>query len=314
MAAASVPLAGVGWLLDLAANLAAQFAIVGVLGTVALAVSRARRASMAAGAATLAIAVALVSVERAVWHREGGPLMRVLVFNSLASATDATDAVSLILQSNADAVALTEPSSALLDAVRQPGPLRDQYPHFSLPDRARSGYTVVLSRGPQRPLAGIPGRPSVVPFTGARAVAIRAPSGVEVALVLIHPDSPRSVRRWREGREIVERTIELANSLRDEQWPVVVAADLNSTPTGWASRRLSAAARLRRAKPLSAATGTFPAWLPWPLTVAIDDAWVSSDVQVAGWRTLRGGGSDHKAVLVEFAIARASFSASASPR
>jgi endonuclease/exonuclease/phosphatase (EEP) superfamily protein YafD len=151
------------------------------------------------------------------------------------------------------------------------------------------------------------------------------------AVILLHPPSPRSVERWLAGNEVVEAAVEMASAARQAGLPVILLADLNSTPTGWRSRRLTQAG-FRRCKPLTSALGTWPthaalntdgsglpnqsppgastsAFQPdpddralvgrWPLSIAIDDAWVSDEWRVTGWSRGPSRGSDHWSVVVD---------------
>lgn len=156
------------------------------------------------------------------------------------------------------------------------------------------------------------------------------------AVILLHPPSPRSVERWLAGNEVVEAAVEMASAARQAGLPVILLADLNSTPTGWRSRRL-AQAGFRRAKPLLMPLGTWPthaalntagsglpdrsppgastsAFQPdpddrvlvgrWPLAIAIDDAWVSEEWRVAGWSRGPSRGSDHWSVVVDVRLGK----------
>ena len=296
-----VPVAGAGYVFDLAANLSAQGLGLGVVVCGWFLVGRNWRRAAVGGLGCVLMAWPLVG---RVWWVEGpGPArpVRVLVFNSSTTAGDAGEAMGLIERSEADVVVLTEPSGALLELVRDSEVLAGRYPGFFLPDRAAGGYMLVLSTWAQVPVLGETAKD--VARGGLRVMRFERPEGPFILLAL-HPDSPRSPAEWAKGNEVVERAAGLLEGeLARLGLPLVVGADLNSTPAGWRSRRLGGAG-LRRAKPVLAG-GTWPAGWPWPLSVAIDDVWMSRDCRVAGWDRPLGGGSDHRAVLVEVIVGQA---------
>jgi endonuclease/exonuclease/phosphatase family metal-dependent hydrolase len=79
--------------------------------------------------------------------------------------------------------------------------------------------------------------------------------------------------------------------------------DLNASPGTVRTDDAWRIARVRRAKPLWAMSGTWPSWLPWPARVAIDDVLVSPGVGVRSWDVVGDAcGSDHLPVVVELTI------------
>lgn len=285
-------------MVDLGANLAAQWLVLSIPLLAWLAVGRrwGRLGLVLAASGVMAWPL----VMRPWWldsAAAGSRPVRMLIFNSSTTAGDAGAALELIVKTDADVVVLTEPSGELLDRIRGSTPISTRYPGFFLPDRAAGGYMLVLSAWPQSPVLGE--APKDVARRGMRVMRIERPEGPFV-LVGIHPDSPRSPSEWAKGNGVVEEaSVLLRGELIPMGLPVVVGADLNSTPSGWRSRRLCGLG-LRRAKPVLAG-GTYPAGWPWPLSIAIDDAWVGG-CGVVGWETLAGGGSDHRPVLVSLSI------------
>lgn len=296
-----VPVAGAGYVFDLAANLSAWGLAIGAVVCGWLLLRRNWGCALLAGLGCVLMAWPLVG--RAWWADGAGPTkpVRVLVFNSSTTEGDAGEAMGLIERSQADVVVLTEPSGALLDLIRESAVVAGRYPGFFLPDRAAGGYMLVLSVWRQVPVLGA--APKDVARGGLRVMRVERPEGPFVLLAL-HPDSPRSASEWAKGNEVVERAVSLVGGeIAGLGLPVVVGADLNSTPGGWRSRRL-AEAGLRRAKPVLAG-GTWPAGWPWPLSIAIDDVWTSAGCRVVGWERPAGGGSDHRAVLVDVVVGQA---------
>lgn len=226
----------------------------------------------------------------------GGPV-RILLYNALADNPNEAGVRSVIFDAGADLVGLLEAPQWLIDELREGGDWRERYPHYFVSDRAGAGFKVVLSRWPQHAADGRFGSQRAA-VDGMRRPLIDRPEGV-FAFTLFHPRSPRTPTRWREGNAHV-RTLIAAH--RETIAPLgvahVAAADVNATPTGWRSRAI-ADAGLRRTKPLLAPTGTIPAGVPWPLSIAIDGVVASDGVLVRSWDAIDGAGSDHKAVLVD---------------
>jgi endonuclease/exonuclease/phosphatase (EEP) superfamily protein YafD len=295
-------LAGAGYFFDLVANLAAQGLLAGLTVCLVLAAMKQWKPLGLAGAGCLPMAWVLMLPLRTL-SAESLPAedrVSVLVLNSSTTRGDAAAAMALIEGTGADLVVLTEPSGELLDAVRASPAIESKYPGYFLPDRAAGGYILVLSIWPQSPVLGQ--APKDIARRGLRVIRLERPRGPFV-LMAMHPDSPRSPSEWAKGNQVVEEALGLlGQSPIQPEMPVIIAADLNATPSGWRSRRLEAAG-LRRAKPLLAVGGTYPAGWPWPFSVAIDDVWAGAGCTVHDWRRLEGGGSDHVAILIELGIA-----------
>ncbi|MEM0983684.1 MAG: endonuclease/exonuclease/phosphatase family protein [Planctomycetota bacterium] len=291
------------WLLDLIANLAAQLAVVSlVIGAWWLI----RKKPIAAGACVLAgvvalLAVALAAPRRLTLDQSTAPdlRVRVLIVNALAQNEDRTVA-DMILAQDADIVCLHESPWWLIEELKEGGRWRETYPYYWLSDRAGPGFLVLLSMWPQRSVTDLRDGAQFAALGPGRTAVIDRPAGAFV-MSMLHPRSPRSPTRWREGNEMIDRLIERdRDNIRPRGLPLVVAGDLNTTPTGVRSRWLSERHGLARAKPVLAAAGTIGP--VWPLSIAIDDALVPRGTPVTAWRTIDLPGSDHRGVLVEFEL------------
>lgn len=308
LAAALAPfLAWAEWRIDLAAQFAAHAAAVTAVAAAWWAISR---RPVFAGVALVALTLhaATLLPGRARWADPGdahlGSPVRVLQFNALATNRDADAVIELFLTSDADIVSLLEPSYQVLDAGFRRAYLKGAYPYFDQHQRgAHLGWQYLLSKWPIREF--VSPQSTVDPEGPASgsviAVVVERPGGAFGA-VLIHPQSPRNPGRWRNGNELVERAAVIVQQMRAAGLPVVLLADLNSTPSGYRSRLLARSAGLRRCKPLLLAEGTFPARWPWPRRIAIDDAWVSDEIRVTSWQTAGPAGSDHAAVIVDLLV------------
>lgn len=298
--AASAWLAGARWwAADLLAAFAAQWALLSIAAAVFFAGWRRWDAAIICLAAC-AVALAPLRIGRTALAA-GEPDVRLLIMNAFVDSSRPDGALERILESDADIVCVLEPPDSLLDAMRASSALHDRYPTLDIPERAGAGWRVVMSRWPMsriRPSQDAPAR------SHGRSWRIDTPSGPLVASV-IHPESPRSPARWRDGNADVRAAIGWVRTrLSEERAPIVLFGDLNSTPSGWRSRALFREAGLRRAKPLLRAVGTWPSAWSWPASLAIDDALVSERLEVVSWLTRRIPGSDHRAVEVGLRFVR----------
>ena len=322
-AAALVPVcgawvfAGARWEVDLVANLTAQCAV----GAAALALwwlVRRKWARMGVALAALALALAgVISAPRA--GRAGAPpdgarVVRVMTMNAYAWNRDPSGLMALLENTGADVVTIFEPPLEMLQGLRTSELLKSKFPHRHLPEHAEAGSRVMLSRWPAERLRRREVDPGAAEPAGdwryhGRSWRIEAPS--PFVLSMMHPESPRTRVRWRQGNEDVALLKYAFDSIIVPQGlPVVVAGDFNSTPTGWRSRELTRLTGLRRSKAWWTPAGTWPAWSFWPARVAIDDVMVSPGVGVIDWRpeaqppSGRRGvrNSDHVPVMVELLI------------
>ncbi|HRQ73181.1 MAG TPA: hypothetical protein PLU35_09155 [Phycisphaerales bacterium] len=222
--------------------------------------------------------------------------VRILALNGGPENERPDELLKLLTFVKAEVVALVEPNPGLVRGIRRHGALDASFPH----DAARgpvshvTSWRLVLS---EFPVLDTDEDGSVKDLL---SVVVQHPAG-DFAMVVVHPSSPRSPSRWRDGNELIGRAVLAAQRLESQGYPTLIIGDLNSTPTGVRSRALARAGFLR-CKPLRAPTGTFPAWSVWPAMAAIDDACASPGWRVRSWRTIRGAGSDHRGVLIELVI------------
>jgi len=263
-----------------------------------------RRRLVAAAVCVVGVASGLAGTlpGRSLATARASDTVSLLVYNAHVENRAPERAHALLRDTPVDVVVLIEPSAALLDAIRGDAELMDRLPSRWLPERAGPGFMVVLSAWPQRSGKDWTDGPGGSVVRGMRVMVIERPGG-PFALLAIHPDSPRTPGRWRSGNETVEdATAHVRDRLVPLGLPVVVAGDLNTSPTGARARALRRGTGLRQAKPLSVLAGTYPGSWPWPFSLAIDDALVSDGIGVAGWRTLDRAGSDHAPVLIHLVI------------
>ncbi len=287
---------GLGWIPGMIAEIAAQASLVSLPFAIVWAVRRRWACTAAAGVGCALHASALLSPRTPFSPEGGGSAIRVLALNGGPENEHPDELLKLLTFVKAEVVALVEPNPGLVRGIRRHGALDASFPHdaASGPVSHVTSWRLVLS---EFPVLDADEHRSA---SDLLSVIVRHASG-DFGMVVVHPSSPRTPSRWREGNELIARAIVEAQRLESEGYPTLIIGDLNSTPTGHRSRML-ARAGYTRCKPLRAPTGTFPAWSVWPAMAAIDDACASPGWRVRSWRTIRGAGSDHRGVLIELVI------------
>lgn len=307
--------AGSAFVVDLAANLTAQSAMAGVaFGAWSLARRKWARAGLMFGAVALALAgIVPGRAMRAGPPSEGEVVVRVLTMNAYAWNRQPEGLERLLLEVDADVVTLFEPPSEMLEFIRSSEALRAKYPSFELPERAEAGYRLALSRWPMERVRrrDVPREVEEAEQWRLHGRTWRVDGPRAFYVTMIHPESPRTEVRWRQGNEDCRSAAAwISRTLGPFGLPVIAAGDFNSTPSGWRSRYLVREGGLRRAKPWWKPAGTWPAWSVWPARIALDDVMTTPEWAVRSWTLMppppigRKGvsGSDHVPVLVELVL------------
>jgi endonuclease/exonuclease/phosphatase (EEP) superfamily protein YafD len=341
IAAAAPLIADSDYRADLVANLAAQFlmltlvlVLLGVLLrrrwlvvlTIVLCVVHLR--VLGAGAGRAAVWPVDPCDEReAVAERTAAGVVRVMQFNAGGSKCS-DDVLDDIRDWQPDILAVCELSPTMLamrkrlfDATEQPSDAtrpKQTWSEYCIAYLGRRvgadpseqdmiiGNVAVISRWPMTKFdAGLGGDVG----SAVVCVVVDGPPPIGRFVVLaLHPHSPRTPERWLMGNQIVGAARAAAERARAAGLPVIMLGDMNSTPGGARSRAINGSG-LRRAKPLMRLAGTWPTddganadWAGWwPLTIAIDDAWISDEWSVRGWSLSESRGSDHWPVIADLA-------------
>jgi endonuclease/exonuclease/phosphatase (EEP) superfamily protein YafD len=298
-------LRGWAWELDLVATFAAPIAAAGAVGAGAALGARRWAAGVVALVAVAAHGAWSLGGRAPVGGGPGERAVRVMAFNYYGLNADPARFLEALGASDPDVVVVQEAPMSLVEAIRGDAALAARYPHRALPAPGSWWNRIKLSRWPLEPVPV--GDPSVAAERSSYALwrtdLVRHP-GRPFLLAAMLPLSPRTAPDWRVGNEeAVAEARWIRERLAPMGHPVVVAADLNATPTGARTREVFRAGGLRRAKPAGVAAGTWPAGLPAWGRVAIDDTLVSAGVRVADWRTAEAPtGSDHVPVVVELLL------------
>jgi endonuclease/exonuclease/phosphatase (EEP) superfamily protein YafD len=293
----------VAWPVDLLAELSMQGLVVALVVAGVCVASRLRTAIAVSLAALIGFGACFASVRR-LPRAPGSTVasLRVLEFNAHAPGRDPLLVLDDIAGVGADVVCMTEPNAELARAIRA-GRLGERDPAMQFQEwrhwvRHENPAQVVVSRWP---LEREPVEHPDLGGEGIMALRVRAPTG-DFGVVMMHPESATTPRRWRMAFEELEAARLAAEQLEARGLPTLIVGDGNTTPTGARSRMLARDGWLR-AKPMGLAS-TFPSWLPEPVGVSIDDVWARRSVSVRSWRVLGSFGSDHRAIEVELEMPR----------
>ncbi len=244
-----------------------------------------------------------VSMPRIDFANKDTGVIRVITCNINPRNEGWEEDLDALMGLDADAIVLIEVPVQLSLGTRRRGWLDGttypQWLHRSWVDEQTSpGF--ILSRWPMEQFDSGPDAHSIQHVLHAR---VRTPAG-DVVVGLLHPLSPRSNARWRQGNAAVEtQTAAAARTLADTGLPLVIGADLNSTPAQWRARRLYKSG-LRMSKPLLRVGGSFPAGrgVPEVMMIQLDDVWHAGAIRPIAWATIDLRGSDHRAVCVDFVL------------
>lgn len=225
---------------------------------------------------------------------DGAPRLRVFTANIYSLNRDMSGLAAELRAADADVVVLQELSYRNLAALRRRGTL-DAYPHQSLSPRSDTFGTAILSQLPlvDHGVCDIAGSPM------ARGTVLVGDRMVRVYCV--HTKAPfgaDGLRQWRVQLEV------LADALRGEPRPLIVAGDFNAT--GRQRRFRSLLAEGLRDVHVEGGRGWARTWpnhyLPLPALARIDHVLVSPDLAVLAVAEGEGRGSDHRPVMVDLAL------------
>ena len=272
---------------DILAQFTAPALITTAILTVLVTLTRLKAAALhgAAACVALVIAVAPQWLPDGPGAQAGAPVVRLYSANLYYR----NDQVAMIRRSIADAdadiVILIELGA---DATAQADELLEGYPH-----RVAS-MRLDQTRGPSRSVIGSRYPLTILPdpSDGLHAVAavVRTPLG-RLNVVGVHLTRPWPFQHpWGQ----ISQTMALQALIEDMTGPVVVAGDFNSVSSARIGRQISRDLGLH---PAPGFPGTWPANLPAPLGLTIDQVYASPDLAFAGRRLGLPTGSDHRPVV-----------------
>lgn len=229
----------------------------------------------------------------------GPGLVRVVSMNIDPNNPVWGEELERVLGWHADAVVVIEVPPELNRGIRRRGLLDDRgwgWAHREWADGFASPC-FVLSPWPIERLevAGVAHAERDILLT-----RIEAPSGA-VLVAAAHPQSPRTLWRWRIGNEIWGRTADaLARERAERGLPLAVGVDLNAGPAAWRARAARRAG-LRAGKPWTGGWGTYDAQWTGPARVQIDDIW-HAGADLVAWSSVEPLGSNHRVIVSEIRV------------
>ncbi|MFF5365797.1 endonuclease/exonuclease/phosphatase family protein [Streptomyces sp. NPDC013187] len=225
-------------------------------------------------------------------HPSGRPVADLRVLTSNVEFGQGTGSLLATVRREKPDVVFVEECDSACDALLKRD-LSQDYPHRRAVEGGGSEGSVILSRFPLRPTAGVPG-------TMGMPGAVADVDGHPVRLQLAHPmpPLPGQVDLWR--REL--------GALRDAAGadpgtPLVLAGDFNASQDHAAFRRILDTG-LRDASRLNGAdrTATWPARTAPTFGVQIDHVLVSKDFGASRTRILDLADTDHRAVVTDLTL------------
>lgn len=216
---------------------------------------------------------------------EAGPRLTVYFHNSWAGSGDTVATVAAARASEADILMFAETSKWRWRVFAS---LLDRYPHHvSCADREECDLTL-FSRLPLDDIVTLHDRAS-----GARGLAATVGDHGRLRVVAVHlarPIPPDSLTV-----QMLQVDALLRAGLFHSDLPLLLMGDFNAVPWGRVIRAITARTALR---PAGGIEGSWPAFMPWPLRIRIDQALVSPALQVLGQTISSGSGSDHLALSI----------------
>lgn len=281
------------WPFDLFANFRVQYLALFSVCAVALAIARWRKAALFAFLGVVAATMSIAPYFRTAPPLPDGPGgFRLLTFNTWFRNDDLERITSFVEHSRADVVVLQEVDVSRLEALSA---ATHSYPYRTHTPRVRRGL-VILSR---TPLTGvehfeIPGRVTRV----TRASIER--QGTNITIIGAHlswPITPVTARQRAEELDLI------AERVRRESDPVMVAGDFNLTPWSPYFTRLLERSGLADCSLGLGTLATWPAQFP-PARIRIDHCLVSPHWRVRNVAVGPQLGSDHLPLIADLELKR----------
>lgn len=313
-----LPLVAVAWphrpyLIDLAAQLAMQLGLAGmVVGLVLLMIRERKWGGITALAGCVTMLAAFGSAMRGSLptadHSEGGSnvvRVRVVTFNAHSNTSQGDTAFEYwLLRQDADLVCIVDPPTNYPET----SPLvKEAFPFAAAPQYGMDWPILWLSRTPMESIQLVPyAEETKFSVPARRTLRITVDAGAEVLFTGMYPRSPRFYSYWKQSvqsvgvdAQVIRRW--LAERPNDSP-PLIIAGDFNSTPTG----RTHSIMRTSGLKAFSPAVGagTFPALLPRWLSLPLDRIWATQDVAIRRWVVGPRFKSDHRPVVIDLQVNR----------
>ncbi|MDZ7617898.1 MAG: endonuclease/exonuclease/phosphatase family protein [Patescibacteria group bacterium] len=281
------------WLLDLMAHFPVHYALGLVVLAIVLLWAR-RRATAVVFLAFAGVNLAIVSP--AYFGKQPAPpaahlTLRAMLLNVNARQGDVARVEQVVRQWNPDILVLEEVSSRWMPALAR---LAEAYPHTIIEPRGDNFGICLLSKLPVV-------KREVVHIGDADVPTILATVDTGTArlhIVATHPLPPigREYSRWRN-----EQLEKLPHHI-DASQPTLLLGDLNTTPWSHHFRQLIRESGLLDSSRGRGIQGSWPSFVPSPLRIPIDHVLHSPAVAVVSRSIGPSVNSDHRPVIVDFAV------------
>lgn len=222
-----------------------------------------------------------------------GPRLRAMSFNVHYLNHDYGATIELIMNEKPDFVELLEVTPEWVEALKF---LKPDYPYEKTLPIENGGGIALYSRYPIKDLSI-----HEVPYTGLQTIEaeLEVP-GRSMTLIATHPASPGSPQNFEYRNRQLEQVAQLA---RKKNGPVMLMGDLNTTSWSPYFHDLLRDSGLRDSRLGFGVEPSWP-WLPSALVrIPIDHCLVSPSISILNRRIGPAIGSDHRPLLVDFAIA-----------
>jgi endonuclease/exonuclease/phosphatase (EEP) superfamily protein YafD len=226
---------------------------------------------------------------------DAGRPLKAMSLNVLYENRNYSAIMDLILRELPDFVLLVEVTPECAKALEF---LKPEYPHGHVePQEGGSGGIAFYSRHPIEDLSfklSDNGMPTLI-------VGLKTPGG-RLTFIGTHPSSPRTTESFEGRNEQLEVVAEIAAA---RSGPVMLMGDLNTTSWSPYFQRLLDVSNLRDSR---RGFGVEPSWPSLPLAllrIPIDHCLVSEEISVLERWIGPAVGSDHRGVLIEFALPEA---------
>jgi endonuclease/exonuclease/phosphatase (EEP) superfamily protein YafD len=320
LSVAGVALAGycgrLGWLFELASHFRLQYGVLLAASSLCYLIGRRWRAGLAAGFLSAANLCLVVSVGSPPPKPEDRTVVRAVIYNVLASNRDYERLWEFVRAASPDLVVLVEVDfewAASLHALDGAYPYRRVSPapwglgmallsRIPLDDVEQT----MIGGGDGTVIGGIDGTliggtdGTLIGGTGnALAMVARLRiDGQPLTLIGTHPCSPVSPGKF-ESRN--QELADLARLAGRQRGPIILLADLNTSPWSPYFQDLLSASRLRDSRQGFGIQASWPTFLPIA-SIPIDHCLVSQEIAVHDRAIGPNLGSDHFPVIVDFSI------------
>lgn len=279
------------WTVALAAHFRVQYLALALLLGLVWPWVRPRRAwvALALTATAMLNAVAVAPLFAAQAPTSGGPVLRVLSFNTWPDNPNTDEIWAYVERLQPDIAVLFETSEAMLQAPSIP--LAKRYRRATVGE-----FIVLLDRDLEASVD------SATHIHRATVVDVHhAGRRLHVIAAHAYPALGNSLD------DDAERTFgQLEDHCRQASAPIAIVGDLNTTPWGWRFRRLLERGGLIDTEPGRGLQPSFPAWPPLlgvPFGIPIDHCVHSAELRCASRQLGPALGSNHRPLIVELAWA-----------